>query len=510
MDAIQYDAYAYPDAASSYSDSSSTPRTPSPNAHDLLPPLPFAKHIEHTLPHLGYDEQYDSPMIQNDPWGQPPIPYNAGRGSLLQELYEHDAYQTADVNYIDDQAHYNEWSHQQHQMRTDHGMVRRATFPYVRHDLGQQHPQAQLHGQSHFYDQQYPTIFSDPLSADPDPLSQDPQAIKLEDPTPIVPSQLGYPVHPLHHHHHHQQVHPSFLPAPVQPGSHQIQHTDDAASKETQYLRRRCFNCHTTEPPSWRRSTLNPGKIVCNKCGLYERTHLRPRPLRFDELRAGGKGGRSKVPGAPAGEKKKPAQVKKEPREFGLSRRSSVSSNASSGNGGSSDWDDSVSIYSSQPATPGSISSTPSSGFNSPSAASFSIPRTSQSPPVAGDAQPRDGGIRLPNAPLSDIASLQSQQPRPHKAATAPAFGFDAYSQNGMYPPNPQLQGDIYRRGSLPLEKRVQFELSPEGGAMSSLSPQMHSPGLVGSPLVQGSSPQMMSSPAPAQHVISVPEAPSS
>ncbi|KAK7015612.1 hypothetical protein R3P38DRAFT_2518817, partial [Favolaschia claudopus] len=39
----------------------------------------------------------------------------------------------------------------------------------------------------------------------------------------------------------------------------------------------RCFNCHTTEPPSWRRSTLNPGKIVCNKCGLYERTHLRAR-----------------------------------------------------------------------------------------------------------------------------------------------------------------------------------------------------------------------------------------
>lgn len=88
-----------------------------------------------------------------------------------------------------------------------------------------------------------------------------------------------------------------------------IMHTDDAASKETQYLRRRCFNCRATEPPSWRRSTLNPGKIVrclsklftlsplayvpfspfqvCNKCGLYERTHLRPRPHRFDELRGG-------------------------------------------------------------------------------------------------------------------------------------------------------------------------------------------------------------------------------
>lgn len=85
-----------------------------------------------------------------------------------------------------------------------------------------------------------------------------------------------------------------------------VMHTDDAASKETDFLRRRCFNCHSTDPPSWRRSTLSPGKIVsaralvsgvpcayhyhffgfkaCNKCGLYERTHGRPRPLRFDEL----------------------------------------------------------------------------------------------------------------------------------------------------------------------------------------------------------------------------------
>ncbi|KAG8891066.1 hypothetical protein FRB98_000075 [Tulasnella sp. 332] len=63
-----------------------------------------------------------------------------------------------------------------------------------------------------------------------------------------------------------------------------ILHTDDAASKETLHLRRRCFNCHATEPPSWRRSTLTYGKIVCNKCGLYERTHSRPRPHRFDEL----------------------------------------------------------------------------------------------------------------------------------------------------------------------------------------------------------------------------------
>ena len=81
------------------------------------------------------------------------------------------------------------------------------------------------------------------------------------------------------------------MPMPYLPthNSLAVQHTDDTASKETQYLRPFCFNCQTTEPPSWRRSTLNPGKIVCNKCGLYERIHLRARPLRFDELRQGTK-----------------------------------------------------------------------------------------------------------------------------------------------------------------------------------------------------------------------------
>ena len=122
-----------------------------------------------------------------------------------------------------------------------------------------------------------------------------------------------------------------------------VQHTDDAASKETQYLRRRCFNCHTTEPPSWRRSTLNPGKIVCNKCGLYERTHLRPRPLRFDELRAGSKTRKQpKVSGSPKAAKVPPQMIKKEPSELdnAMPRRSSVSSSASSVHSASSDWDE--------------------------------------------------------------------------------------------------------------------------------------------------------------------------
>ncbi|KAG8694706.1 hypothetical protein FRC09_009671 [Ceratobasidium sp. 395] len=79
--------------------------------------------------------------------------------------------------------------------------------------------------------------------------------------------------------------HPGIPPSPgPDPGCSDVQitYTDDAATKLTPYLRRRCFNCRVTEPPGWRKSTLNPGKIVCNKCGLYERSHARPRPLHMD------------------------------------------------------------------------------------------------------------------------------------------------------------------------------------------------------------------------------------
>ncbi|KAJ7133927.1 hypothetical protein C8R43DRAFT_1133165 [Mycena crocata] len=59
-------------------------------------------------------------------------------------------------------------------------------------------------------------------------------------------------------------------------------HTDDASMKSSDILRRRCFNCCTTETATWRRSKLSAGKLVrpqlCNKCGIFERTHSRPRP----------------------------------------------------------------------------------------------------------------------------------------------------------------------------------------------------------------------------------------
>ncbi|KAI6003589.1 hypothetical protein EDD15DRAFT_2384777 [Pisolithus albus] len=401
---MDFEASSFSSPAS-YSDSSSTPRTPSPHStSEVFVSLKHHPITESTLFH-GSDSLMESVY-----------PYTAQSPSLLQELYDH----PPDSFYIDDQAHYNDTT----SVPTIHAVVRRATFPYVRHDQLTQYTPP-----THFYDMCTP-VYHDSDSHH--------QAIKLEDTPLVVPSQ----------------------------------HTDDAASKETQYLRRRCFNCHTTEPPSWRRSTLNPGKIVCNKCGLYERTHLRPRPHRFDELRAGGK--TRKTTGVTQPDKKGPKtpttaaaavvtsspQIKQEQREFGLMRRASVSSSVSSG-GAISDWDDSVSIYSSQPPTPGSASSH-SSAFPSPAVATFPIPRSSQSPPADTGVQ---APIRLPNAPLSDIASLQQQQQphhAPRKAATSP----------GYFPQPVAYQGLAQHNVSFTSDSSALLQTSPK---MQLLSPPMTS-----------------------------------
>jgi len=227
-----------------------------------------------------------------------------------------------------------------------------------------------------------------------------------------------------------------------------VQHTDDAASKETQYLRRRCFNCSQTEPPSWRRSTLNPGKIVCNKCGLYERTHLRPRPLRFDELRTGNKSRKQSksISGSSASK-----LIKKEVESQAMSRRASVSSSSSSVHS-SSDWDDSVSVYSS-----GSASS-----FNSPAVTSFSLPleRSSQSPPLT-----HDGGIRLPNAPLSDIASLQSVPASPRKVPTSPDYGLASVIQGDYHARRTSMPVDISRGPSVEVPEITGWQAVPMVGS---------------------------------------------
>ncbi|KAG6891320.1 hypothetical protein C0992_009201 [Termitomyces sp. T32_za158] len=356
-----FDSYPY-----SYA---STPRTPSP--HDL-----------------PYNHDYKQPLLEPRIYEADDYP-QWSRGSLLQELYDHDiAEQQSPPQQLPPQQ------------PLQHHVPRRATYPYVRHD------------------RDFPPLVHYPISEAPEFLHDfdDAPPIKLEDPSLVVPSQSQPPFFPR-------------LPAVSFLAPHNalhVQHTDDAASKETQYLRRRCFNCHTTEPPSWRRSTLNPGKIVCNKCGLYERTHLRPRPLRFDELRAGNKARANKSKTA------SPKQIKKEPREFGgLVRRSSVSSSSGSG---TSDWDDNVSVYSSGSAPPTS--------FNSPSTHTFpldlDLERDSNS-----TSPPRDG-IRLPAAPLSDLALAPAPAPAPASAPTqTPASPRKAHSVPycvDYFPPAPQAE----------------------------------------------------------------------
>lgn len=64
-----------------------------------------------------------------------------------------------------------------------------------------------------------------------------------------------------------------------------VGYTDDAATKLSDRVRRRCYNCGTTDTSTWRRSNLSPGKVLCNKCGLFERTHGRARPDQFPHRR---------------------------------------------------------------------------------------------------------------------------------------------------------------------------------------------------------------------------------
>ncbi|KAI0915264.1 hypothetical protein AcV5_005430 [Taiwanofungus camphoratus] len=83
-----------------------------------------------------------------------------------------------------------------------------------------------------------------------------------------------------------RSIRPSFIPSQPYPGQpmHVI-HTDDAATKLSDRVRRKCYNCRTTDTSTWRRSSLTPGKVLCNKCGLFERTHSRPRPEQFPHKR---------------------------------------------------------------------------------------------------------------------------------------------------------------------------------------------------------------------------------
>ena len=45
-------------------------------------------------------------------------------------------------------------------------------------------------------------------------------------------------------------------------GSNGLSYTDEANTKLSNQIRRRCFNCSATETSTWRRSVLNAGKLV--------------------------------------------------------------------------------------------------------------------------------------------------------------------------------------------------------------------------------------------------------
>lgn len=62
--------------------------------------------------------------------------------------------------------------------------------------------------------------------------------------------------------------------APQQTQNYQIMFTDDASTKLSDRVRRKCFNCSTTDTSTWRRSSLNPGKVVCFRFNLLDHPYL--------------------------------------------------------------------------------------------------------------------------------------------------------------------------------------------------------------------------------------------
>jgi GATA-binding protein, other eukaryote len=94
---------------------------------------------------------------------------------------------------------------------------------------------------------------------------------------------------------------------------------------------------------------------------------------------------------------------------------------------------------------------------------SFSLPleRSSQSPPLGT----YDGGIRLPNTPLSDIASLQSVPASPRKAATSPDYGLASVIQGDYHTRQTSLPVDIPRAPSVEMPEITGWQAVPMAGS---------------------------------------------
>jgi len=76
----------------------------------------------------------------------------------------------------------------------------------------------------------------------------------------------------------------AYMPPPGQAAS-VVMYTDDAGTKLSDRVRRQCYNCRSTDTSTWRRAILTPGKILCNRCGLFERTHSTSRPSQLPRSR---------------------------------------------------------------------------------------------------------------------------------------------------------------------------------------------------------------------------------
>jgi hypothetical protein len=117
-----------------------------------------------------------------------------------------------------------------------------------------------------------------------------------------IPEQIGfggmYYDHVQNGHYHHRwefsdtghghSAPPRILDVPVGPGAHavgprveltrpfpryggdEISYTDEANTKLSNRIRRRCYNCKATETSTWRRSVLSPGKLVGHRNDVPE------------------------------------------------------------------------------------------------------------------------------------------------------------------------------------------------------------------------------------------------
>lgn len=92
----------------------------------------------------------------------------------------------------------------------------------------------------------------------------------------VVPSQISGGAHEITYHYPGQQHFNAI-------------YTDDATTKLNDRIRRRCFNCCTTDTSTWRRSSLNPGKVVsectatsCNPTPDADTALQQMRPVRAD------------------------------------------------------------------------------------------------------------------------------------------------------------------------------------------------------------------------------------